>query len=84
MNGYVEAGYLVVFASQGTYWVSLVGSERAARRRIEAGTRSAAGATLTGTEQDRSDNADVPRASVPVTSGRPTATGDDDGPGAVP
>ena len=34
MNGYVEAGYLVIFGSLGTYGVALLGRERAARRRV--------------------------------------------------
>jgi hypothetical protein len=34
VNGYVEAGYLVIFGSLGTYGVALLGRERAARRRV--------------------------------------------------
>lgn len=34
MSGYVEAGYTVVLVSLGTYAVSLVVRERAARRRL--------------------------------------------------
>ena len=33
MNGYVEAGYVVILGTLGTYSVSLVARERAARRR---------------------------------------------------
>ena len=34
MNGYVEAGYVVVLGTLGTYSVTLLARERAARRRI--------------------------------------------------
>ena len=34
MSGYVEAGYTVTFLTLGTYAVSLVARERAARRRL--------------------------------------------------
>ncbi len=44
MNGYVEAGYLVIFGSLGTYGVALLGRERAARRRV----LGPAGADTTG------------------------------------
>ncbi|MGO8876736.1 MAG: hypothetical protein ACLQNG_13345 [Acidimicrobiales bacterium] len=33
MSGYIEAGYVIVFGSLGTYALSLVTRERAARRR---------------------------------------------------
>jgi hypothetical protein len=36
MNGYVEAGYLVVLGTLGTYGATLVARERAARRRVGA------------------------------------------------
>jgi hypothetical protein len=34
MSGYVEAGYLIAIGSLGSYAVSLVSRERAARRRL--------------------------------------------------
>ena len=34
MNGYVEAGYVVVLGTLSTYGAALVGRERAARRRV--------------------------------------------------
>lgn len=46
MNGYVEAGYLVIFGSLGTYGVALLGRERAARRRVLGST--GAGSTGAG------------------------------------
>ncbi|MGD0983986.1 MAG: hypothetical protein ABSA65_09235 [Acidimicrobiales bacterium] len=36
MNGYVEAGYVVVLGTLSTYGVTLVARERAARRRLGA------------------------------------------------
>ncbi|MGA2528717.1 MAG: hypothetical protein ABSG36_06080 [Acidimicrobiales bacterium] len=36
MNGYVEAGYVVVLGTLGTYGFSLIIRERAARRRVGA------------------------------------------------
>jgi hypothetical protein len=88
MNGYVEAGYLVVFSSLGTYGLTLLGRERAARRRVEAGTVARATpaaandrATIANT-LDNSDGTAPLYGSVPVASGRPATTGDDSGPGA--
>jgi len=34
MNGYVEAGYVVILGTLGGYSVSLLARERAARRRV--------------------------------------------------
>jgi len=59
MNGYVEAGYVVVLATLGTYGATMVGRERAARRRAHKGTAPGSGAvvrpddgsTPTGTQQ---------------------------------
>lgn len=34
MNGYVEAGYVVVLGTLGTYGSALIAHERAARRRV--------------------------------------------------
>ena len=51
MNGYVEAGYLVIFGSLGTYGVALLGRERAARRRVlgpAAAASTGAGSTGAG------------------------------------
>jgi hypothetical protein len=39
MNGYVEAGYVVILGTLGTYSVTLVARERAARRRASGPTR---------------------------------------------
>jgi len=36
MNGYVEAGYVVILGTLATYAVSLVARERAVRRRVGA------------------------------------------------
>ncbi len=41
MNGYVEAGYVVILGTLGTYSISLLGRERAARRRIDEASRPA-------------------------------------------
>jgi hypothetical protein len=40
MNGYVEAGYVVILGSLGTYAATLVGRERAARRRVRESSPS--------------------------------------------
>jgi len=46
MNGYVEAGYVVILGTLGTYGVTLLARERAARRRVgAASTAAGAGAT---------------------------------------
>lgn len=37
MSGYIEAGYVVVLATLGTYSASMVVRERAARRRLGPG-----------------------------------------------
>ena len=88
MNGYVEAGYLVVFASLGTYGLTLLGRERAARRRVEARTMARATpagaddrAAIASTLESSGGTAPL-HGSVPVPSGRPATTGDDSGPGA--
>jgi len=48
MNGYVEAGYAVILGSLGTYSVSLIARERAARRRVGAAPGNAVVASATG------------------------------------
>jgi len=47
MNPYVEAGYVVVLGTLGTYAVALVARERAARRRV-GGAQPAAGTSRDG------------------------------------
>ena len=42
MNGYVEAGYVVVLGTLGTYGVALLTRERAARRRVGAASSAVA------------------------------------------
>ena len=48
MNGYVEAGYVVVLGTLGTYGVTLVARERSARRRVGAGSNKARNAAGVG------------------------------------
>jgi len=90
MNGYVESGYVVVFASLGTYGLSLLGRERAARRRLGArpmtrATNTAYGKKATGAATTASSASGAsPAAAVRVASGRPGAAGDEPGPGARP
>jgi len=43
MNGYVEAGYVVILGTLGTYAVTLVARERATRRRIDGAPTTAQG-----------------------------------------
>jgi hypothetical protein len=50
MNGYVEAGYVVVLGTLGTYGVALAARERVARRRL--GTASSAAPTGTSAKAD--------------------------------
>jgi hypothetical protein len=42
MNGYVEAGYIVVLGTLGIYGVALLTRERAARRRVGAASSTVA------------------------------------------
>jgi len=90
MNGYVEAGYLAVFVSLGTYGLSLLGRERAARRRVEVGamtsaTNSATTETATiAAIQDRSGGGAPATAAVPVASGGPAAAEGETAPGTSP
>jgi hypothetical protein len=44
MNPYVEAGYAVILGTLGSYSVSLVARERAARRRVGAPGKAAGAA----------------------------------------
>ncbi len=51
MNGYVEAGYVVILGTLGGYSVTLVARERAARRRVggkPAADRAAGAARVAG------------------------------------
>ncbi|MGA3354211.1 MAG: hypothetical protein ABSD85_13660 [Acidimicrobiales bacterium] len=49
MNGYVEAGYVVVLGTLGTYGLTLIVRERAARRRVgEAAGPASPGDRATG------------------------------------
>ena len=76
MNGYVEAGYLVIFGSLGTYGVALLGRERAARRRVlgpaGAGSTSARPSDATPSDAGAASFSDSGESTTRVSDG-PTA-----------
>jgi hypothetical protein len=74
MNGYVEAGYVVVLGTLGTYGVTLVVRERAARRRVGQAVSSG---TATG-------SSDPPEAGVPAAGSARAGGGEETGPGTLP
>jgi hypothetical protein len=53
MNGYVEAGYVVVLGTLATYSSALVARERAARARARDRTRSTAKGATAGVVSDQ-------------------------------
>ena len=57
MNPYVEAGYAVILGTLGTYSVSLVARERAARRRLGAGSSAPGAGTPTKTRGSSPESA---------------------------
>ena len=66
MNGYVEAGYVVVLGTLGTYSVSLLARERAARRRVGVSRRAA------GARQPAAAAApDAPAPTAPIDTAMP-------------
>jgi hypothetical protein len=98
MNGYVEAGYVVVLGTLGTYGVTLFVRERAARRRVggtsidKTGLRPQSGAAapeLTGVPATAGAPAPGPAGSPVTPSGgdAPAATyqtAEETGPGTTP
>ena len=52
MNPYVEAGYAVILGTLGSYSVSLVARERAARRRVGAPGKAAGAAAAAAGPDD--------------------------------
>ncbi len=68
MNGYVEAGYVVVLGTLSAYGAALVGRERAARRRVRA-VSPFAPRDLTGTAEDGAPDGDASEATHPVADG---------------
>ncbi len=89
MNGYVEAGYVVVLGTLGTYGVTLVARERSARRRVGAGSnkvRSAAEAGApapagVGAPTSAGSGAPVPQGDA---SAREHRAVEEEGPGSTP
>ncbi len=74
MNGYVEAGYVVVLGTLGTYGVTLVARERSARRRVGAGSNKARNAARAGTPAPAPTGAGTPaEAGTPVPQGDASA-----------
>ena len=60
MNPYVEAGYVVILGTLGSYSVSLVARERAARRRVGAAGRPARAADAVVGAAGRANDAEQP------------------------
>lgn len=60
MNGYVEAGYVVVFATLFAYAVSVVGRERAALRRVRRGSALRTGSVVAPHDAPASASDDQP------------------------
>jgi hypothetical protein len=91
MNGYVEAGYVVVLGTLGTYGVTLLARERAVRRRVGATSiaASAAAATDASTKTDASTETDASTKTRTLSrAGDPQAVDpgvvEETGPGAAP
>jgi len=73
MNGYVEAGYVVVLGTLGTYGVTLVARERSARRRVGAGSNKARNAAGVGAPAPAGVGAPAPAgAGTPAPAGAGT------------
>jgi len=79
MNGYVEAGYVVVLGTLGTYGVTLVARERSARRRVGAGSNKARNAAGAGTSARAGTS--VPQGDA---SAREHRAVEEEGPGSAP
>jgi len=78
MNGYVEAGYVVVLGTLGTYGVTLVARERSARRRVGAGSNKARNAAGAGAPAPAGVGAPAPAgvgAPAPAGAGTPAPAG---------
>jgi hypothetical protein len=78
MNGYVEAGYVVVLGTLGTYGVTLVARERSARRRVGAGSNKARNAAGVGAPAPAGVGAPAPAgvgAPAPAGVGAPAPAG---------
>jgi hypothetical protein len=97
MNGYVEAGYVVVLGTLGTYGVTLVARERSARRRVGAGSNKARNAAGAGAPAPAGVGAPAPAgvgAPAPAGAGTLVPQGDasarehraveEEGPGSTP
>jgi hypothetical protein len=97
MNGYVEAGYVVVLGTLGTYGVTLVARERSARRRVGAGSNKARNAAGVGAPAPVGVGAPAPAgvgAPAPAGAGTLVPQGDasarehraveEEGPGSTP
>jgi hypothetical protein len=87
MNGYVEAGYVVVLGTLGTYGVTLVARERSARRRVGAGSNKARNAAGSGTSAPAGSGTSA-RAGTSVPQGDASAREhravEEEGPGSAP
>jgi|GEM_PF-1349256 hypothetical protein len=78
MNGYVEAGYVVVLGTLGTYGVTLVARERSARRRVGAGSNKARNAAGVGAPAPAGVGAPAPAGAgtpAPAGAGTPAPAG---------
>jgi hypothetical protein len=78
MNGYVEAGYVVVLGTLGTYGVTLVARERSARRRVGAGSNKARNAAGVGAPAPVGVGAPAPAGAgtpAPAGAGTPAPAG---------
>ncbi len=89
MNGYVEAGYVVVLGTLGTYGVTLVARERSARRRVGAGSNKARNAAGVGAPAPAGVGAPAPAGAgtlVPQgdASAREHRAVEEEGPGSTP
>ena len=73
MNPYVEAGYVVVLGTLGTYSVTLLARERAARRRVGVSRRAAGAGTAAAAADTRRDGAET-AAAVADTTGKGAET----------
>ena len=89
MNGYVEAGYVVVLGTLGTYGVTLVARERSARRRVGAGSNKARNAAGVGAPAPAGAGTPAPAGAgtlVPQgdASAREHRAVEEEGPGSTP
>ncbi len=52
MSGYVEAGYAIALVTLSGYALSVLGREKAATRRLEAGAKASAASSPDGADGD--------------------------------